>query len=189
MSGRTLQCGDNVLRGRLQQSDDVTNKLFARLDVNQFLYGGIAQIDAIFHACSFQNRFRIRLAELLDQLGGTLTHVGEHDRRFAFQRREHLLVNLPGLFESLDKQRIFRNHQLHFLFETKLSQSSGLLCVQFRSIGNVVVSVCGELLGQTINYNFFLFPVHRLSVYLFSRDLGSICKPGLIVVERNILFT
>ena len=44
-------------------------------------------------------------------------------------------------------------------------------------------------LPKTIDNDLFLFPVHRFTNYLVSIDLGSICKPGLIVVERYTLCT
>ena len=66
------------------------------------------------------------------------------------------------------------------------AQGSGLLCVKRRDVGDIEVRISLELLGNGVNNDQFFFLCHLFSPpsYLVSTDLESICKPGLIVVER-----
>ena len=72
-----------------------------------------------------------------------------------------------------------------FLFEALTAECRSLLGVEFGYVRYVEMRVFVELGGQRLYYLSFFFPVHCLrNFYFVSIDLGSICKPQLIVEER-----
>ena len=93
-------------------------------------------------------------------------------------------VSLLNLLERLGQQCVLHYDQFDVALVALAAQGSGLLGVQCLDVGDVEVRISLELLGDGVNNDQFFFLCHLSSFYLVSTDLESICKPGLIVVER-----
>ena len=182
----SLQCRNNILRRRLEQCDDIADKLLLRLDVTQSVQLIVAHVNASLGESRFQNGFVGLLAEFLDQDRRSLRNVGEHNRGRTLQYFYQISVSLLHLLQRLAQQRVLHDYQFDVVFEALAAQGSGLLCVKRRDVGDIEVRISLELLGNGVNNDQFFFLCHLFSPpsYLVSTDLESICKPGLIVVER-----
>jgi len=182
----SLQCRDNILGRGLKQSDDIADELFLRLDVTQSVQLVVADIDTTLGESRLQNGLVRLLAELLDENGRSLRNIGEHNRGRTLQYFYQISISLLHLLERFREQGVLYDHQLHVALEALAAQGSGLLGVERLDVGDVEVRISLELLGKAVNHNQFFFLCHLFypPSYLVSTDLGSICTPGLMVVER-----
>ena len=175
----------------MQQGDDIADKLLPALNVAQSVQLVVAYIHAAFHVRRFQYRLVGSLAELLDQHRRRLARVGEHYRGRTLQYFHQISIRFLHPLQRFGKKRVLYDHQLDVAFEALATQRRSLLSIQSLDVRNVKVRILVELLGEAVNDNQFFFLRHLLNPpsYLVSTDLASICKPGLIVVERKILLT
>ena len=160
MTCTTLQCRNNILGRRLEQCDDIADELLAALDVAKRLDLIVTNVNAALDICGLQNGLVARLAELLDYDGGSLSRLGEHDRRRTLQYVHQISLGLLHLLQSLAEQRILNYDEFDAVLKALATQRCGLLGVKSLDVGNIEVRVLIELLCKTVDNGHFLFSCH-----------------------------
>src|SRR5699024_7587224 len=173
------KCRNDILRRRLEQSDDIPDKLFAALDGYEHVEVLVAYINTFFHIRGLEHRLPlwVLFAELLDNLCRSLVDGREHDRSRAAEHSLELFVRLVRGFERLFEKGVLHDHETYFLHETVTAERRCLCCVEFGDVCYVEVRVFVVLGGQRLFYLSFFFLVYCLrNFYFVSIDFGSISK-------------
>lgn len=146
--------GNNVLGRRLEQTDDIPDKLFAALDGYEHVEVLVADINTILYVCSLEHRFplRVLLTELLDDLCRSFVYGGEHNRSRAAEHSDELLVGLVGCLQCFLEKGILHDHEIYLLFEALTAECRSLLGVEFGYVRYVEMRVFVELGGQRLYY-------------------------------------
>ena len=98
-----LECRDNILGGRLEQGNDICDDLVLALECGQIVKLIGAHIEALFCIGGLERGDTV-LAGLLDELGGDIGSVAEHQCRSALQARVKLgVVDIACLKCFLEK--------------------------------------------------------------------------------------
>lgn len=107
-----LERADNVLGRRLEQADNVADKLVFALDIGKGLQLLLTNVYCFLHEGTLQHRKRVSLvAELLDELSRSIACVAEHQCGLAVEKIiESGIINIACLERSLEKRVLHAKH-------------------------------------------------------------------------------
>ena len=135
-----LQSRDNVLCRRLQQSDNVGDKLVLALDGNECLERVCTEA-AFLNVCSLEGNDLLLLVQGLDQLGRHITSVAEHNGAGALESgSDRCYINTLSL-ECLDEELVLYHHKLDVLLEALATKCACLSSIETLDIGYIEMSI------------------------------------------------
>ncbi len=159
VASAALERADDVLGGRLEESDDVGDELLFALDSHERLEV-VSTVDRLLYVSTLEDRLLVSSAELLDDLSGSIANVGEHDRGVAAEAAvevsEFTIDGVDGLLE----QGVLDNLELDLLLEADLAECAGLLGVEAFDVNEVEVAVALDCLDELLNESGFIFFSH-----------------------------
>ena len=146
-----LESRNDVLRRRLEQSNQFGDEFVLRLDRAEELKVLLAYVDSLFYVCSFELGLSlaglVTLGKLLDEFSGYVTGVTKHKSCVAFESSEQFCVNAL-LLESLLQEGVLCYQQLDILFEASTTQVTGLLRIQALDVNEVEMRELAQLCAK-----------------------------------------
>ncbi len=158
-----LESRNDVLRRRLQQSDQFCNKFVLGLDSAEELEVLLAYVNSLFYVCSFEFRLSlsglVAFGKLLDEFSGSVSGVAEHECGVALESAEDLSLHAFFLERFLE-EGILSYQEFDVLFEARAAEFACFRSVQALDIHEVEVRVLSELSAQGFNDEIFIFLFH-----------------------------
>lgn len=159
VASAALEGGDDILGGRLEQSDNVCDKLLFALDSDKLLEG-VCAIDRLLDESTFEDGLLICRGELFDDLGGRVTDIGEHYSRVAGESGVEVGELAVYRLNSLLDKGVLDDHELDVPLKAETTQRAGLLGVETLDVNEVEVGVALERLNELVNECGFIFFSH-----------------------------
>ena len=136
-----LESGDDIACRRLEESDDVSDEVFLRLDRYEFVKLVRSDKCAFLYVGRLECRLlRTGFLILLDKLGGNCRGLGVHDGSVAFEgREEELEFGVAEVGEHLVEKSVLHDGELDSLLEALATESRSLLGVESGYVGDVEI--------------------------------------------------
>ena len=155
-----LECRNDILRRRLEQSNQFGDEFVLGLDSAQELEILLAYIDGFLYISSFELRLSltglVALGKLLDEFSRHITRVAEHESGVALECLEDSCIHALLLKRFLE-QCILSNQEFDVLFEARATQVAGLRSIQTLDIYEIEVRVLSQLCAKSFNDEIFIF--------------------------------
>ncbi len=159
VASAALKCADDILGGRLEESDDVGDKFLLALDGDERLEI-VGSVDRRLDVSTLKDRLLVGSSELLYELSGSVAYVGEHDGSIATEARVELSELTVNRADCLLDQRILNDLELNLLLEAGLAESASLLGVEALDVDEVEVVVALNRLSELFEESGFIFFSH-----------------------------
>lgn len=159
VASAALESRDDILGGRLEQSDNVCDKLLFALDGDKLLES-VCAIDRLLDESTLEDRLLVCGGELLDDLSGRISDIGEHYSRVAGESGVEVGELAVYRLYSLLDEGVLDDHELDVPLEAETTQRAGLLGVESLDVNEVEVGIALERLNELVNECGFIFFSH-----------------------------
>lgn len=160
-----LKCGYNILGGRLEECDDVGDEFVLALDGSESVELVSSEVNGSFYISALESGQCVAfLDEVLQELGGSVAHVGAHQRGGTVKGAIEFGVVAFESLESLVEKSVLDHEELDVSVEACATESRSLFSVESGSLYQVETIVLLDGLGDLSDDYSFIFLFHCVRV-------------------------